>query len=1099
MSSNTRASRSASRYSSPAHPPPHAAAAAGGLNGTLEAAGSKGPVNEGSRAFMARWLEPAVQARPSFEEAGLMRHGVLENMAPLGALPKPKRPSGETGGTVVRKIILRPSGSAANSSSPAITNNTTTTTTTTTGAAAAATGAPVTAATSTSTTSTAQDTSMPDAHRAQQKSPPTSPPPPASPVQVAPARRKSLPTAKVMEAEGDDDDEYDPKGENSRRRRSKRVSMPARKARRGSVIMAKTEAPVRSTPKKRPARVDPEDRALTDKVVEVAVDEALKHYRYPTAWALRTLYDERRDEAEFVAMVEDVFKQTADAETMQQFSRLMEEKKREGKRDNQGCYYFVPPTTNSRFTPHKPKPAPYAGLLRTSSSGDDSAEATPGGTAEPTAAAAAAAAATPGAGETRAAKKAKLSHASVDAVASASPAAAAATTPRKAGSDSKVGTVVVNVRTPRSSRSKRHARRESGSSISSLSSAMSLSSPEISAASLRGAAARAKTKIKMTKSTATTAGAGSHQRRAARHRDRDDEDDGDGDSNNNHRHRHHHHHGHNHNHNHNDEEEDGNDDVMQTSPSLKLRRGGGGAGGVAATTPGPAGPQSHHHADAPKSQPITTRGKTLASSKQHAVSNASESNSPTLPPHHRSSGRTRSHRTPAVDDASTMPGRLATSDAPELFPNLPVKAASSSAKAAKDPPMHGAEDADESFWDRRRDARRVTNGYTAHDSAVRGSREEALATPVRTTRKTRQSLAAAVTAPPSTRATRSASKRPAEDVVERTDSPAAFSWQGDGGSVLGSRAATPTLRPAKKQRTGLRVKSSPVKKKGGTAAGVPRSLGEANATLNNGAPKDSTSDNDEYCSACGNAGDVVCCDGCPRSFHFECVDMVPSEDLPDEWYCNECLIRRFPSRVPVHRGIFASALNHLEKSIPRAFSLPKRIQNRFEGVKAGADGDYEDVVANKTAKKRNGYDELPDFFKQREDGQAVLCHACQRPATEIRSIIPCSACPLYWHIDCLDPPLAVPPVLKAWRCPAHVDDILIEVPSLAPAHRFRKVKAAQAIAPALSRGLKNNGHIEIEWSEEPDDADDSGWPDAQSFGRTYKLAAKGVVLDFIEQ
>jgi len=150
-------------------------------------------------------------------------------------------------------------------------------------------------------------------------------------------------------------------------------------------------------------------------------------------------------------------------------------------------------------------------------------------------------------------------------------------------------------------------------------------------------------------------------------------------------------------------------------------------------------------------------------------------------------------------------------------------------------------------------------------------------------------------------------------------------------------------------------------------------------------------------------------------------------------------------------------------------------------------------------RKRNGYDELPDFFKQREDGQAVLCHACQKPATEIRSIIPCSACPLYWHIDCLDPPLAVPPVLKTWRCPAHVDDILIEVPSLAPAHRFRKVKAAQAIAPALSRGLKNNGHIEIEWSEEADDADDSGWPDAQSFGRTYKLPAKGVVLDFIEQ
>ncbi|PNY26867.1 Uncharacterized protein TCAP_03203 [Tolypocladium capitatum] len=290
-----------------------------------------------------------------------------------------------------------------------------------------------------------------------------------------------------------------------------------------------------------------------------------------------------------------------------------------------------------------------------------------------------------------------------------------------------------------------------------------------------------------------------------------------------------------------------------------------------------------------------------------------------------------------------------------------------------------------------------------------------------------------------------------------------------------------------------------LKKKGGTAAGVPRSMSEANSTLNNGAPKDPTSDNDEYCSACGNAGDVVCCDGCPRSFHFECVDMVQSEDLPDEWYCNECLIRRFPSRVPVHKGLFASALNNLEKSIPRAFSLPKKVQNRFEGVKAGADGDYEDVVVNKTARKRNGYDELPDFFKQREDGQAVLCHACQRAATEIRAIIPCSVCPFHWHIDCLAPPLAVPPVLKTWRCPAHVDDVLVEVPSLAPAHRFRRVKGTQAIAPAVSRGLKNNGHVEIDWNDEPEEPEGSGWPDPHSFGRIFKLPAKGVILDFIEQ
>lgn len=78
--------------------------------------------------------------------------------------------------------------------------------------------------------------------------------------------------------------------------------------------------------------------------------------------------------------------------------------------------------------------------------------------------------------------------------------------------------------------------------------------------------------------------------------------------------------------------------------------------------------------------------------------------------------------------------------------------------------------------------------------------------------------------------------------------------------------------------------------------------------------------------------------------------MVQAEELPDEWYCNECLVRKYPSRVPVHKGIFGSALNNLEKSIPRAFSLPRKLQYRFEGVKAGADGDYEEIASKQQAR-----------------------------------------------------------------------------------------------------------------------------------------------------
>ena len=141
----------------------------------------------------------------------------------------------------------------------------------------------------------------------------------------------------------------------------------------------------------------------------------------------------------------------------------------------------------------------------------------------------------------------------------------------------------------------------------------------------------------------------------------------------------------------------------------------------------------------------------------------------------------------------------------------------------------------------------------------------------------------------------------------------------------------------------------------------------------------------------------------------------------------------------------------------------------------------------------------PTSSSSAKTGKPFSAISARSPATDVRAIIPCSACPLHWHIDCLEPPLAVPPVLKTWRCPAHVDDVLGEAPLLAPAHRFRRVKGSQVITPAITRGVRNNGHVEIDWTDEPEEPNGSSWPDPASFGRTYKLPVRSVVLDFIEQ
>ncbi len=88
---------------------------------------------------------------------------------------------------------------------------------------------------------------------------------------------------------------------------------------------------------------------------------------------------------------------------------------------------------------------------------------------------------------------------------------------------------------------------------------------------------------------------------------------------------------------------------------------------------------------------------------------------------------------------------------------------------------------------------------------------------------------------------------------------------------------------------------------------------------------------------------MVCCDGhdCTRSFHFKCVDPPLIDDLPDEWFCNEC---NAPSRpVEDYQGLFGQLFYQLDSKCPRAFSLPGPIRDYFENVKTGTEGEYEEV------------------------------------------------------------------------------------------------------------------------------------------------------------
>lgn len=67
---------------------------------------------------------------------------------------------------------------------------------------------------------------------------------------------------------------------------------------------------------------------------------------------------------------------------------------------------------------------------------------------------------------------------------------------------------------------------------------------------------------------------------------------------------------------------------------------------------------------------------------------------------------------------------------------------------------------------------------------------------------------------------------------------------------------------------------------------------------------------------------------------------------------------------------------------------------------------------------------------------------------------------------------------------------------LGPAHRLRKIKDSQPIAPSFPRGSRNYGNIEIE-NDPSDEEEDSGFFEESSFGKVYKLPEQGLKLDFI--
>ncbi|KAH7409962.1 hypothetical protein DE146DRAFT_775188 [Phaeosphaeria sp. MPI-PUGE-AT-0046c] len=315
-------------------------------------------------------------------------------------------------------------------------------------------------------------------------------------------------------------------------------------------------------------------------------------------------------------------------------------------------------------------------------------------------------------------------------------------------------------------------------------------------------------------------------------------------------------------------------------------------------------------------------------------------------------------------------------------------------------------------------------------------------------------------------------------------------------SAAGTRPSTPAAGPAPKRLklthgNTARTKRSPVKNRdGGPIAGV--------AYVNGG--------------------------GASRQLGPDDNDPVSATQIPEPKSSADEAADSYVSLGPLFKS--------LERTNPRAFALPQTIQGLFEGVSARADGSYSEEVKKFPLAKNSGYGyQKPDYTKVFDaDQKPILCTQCGTSSGQKRQMLKCDFCHAHWHLDCLDPPLANPPHISleasqrdAWRCPRHIehdyrsgqlfqndlnglDDV--EMVDAAPvarvARKIRKRKHPKVVEPTFSRGMRNNGLIDI-INDSDDETDGEGnyvfGPDDPKDlnSKVFRIPEKGLILDFVSK
>ncbi|EPY54152.1 Clr6 histone deacetylase associated PHD protein- 2 Cph2 [Schizosaccharomyces cryophilus OY26] len=244
--------------------------------------------------------------------------------------------------------------------------------------------------------------------------------------------------------------------------------------------------------------------------------------------------------------------------------------------------------------------------------------------------------------------------------------------------------------------------------------------------------------------------------------------------------------------------------------------------------------------------------------------------------------------------------------------------------------------------------------------------------------------------------------------------------------------------------------------------------------------------NNDFCSACHGSGNFLCCETCPNSFHFSCIDPpIEETNLPDgAWYCNNCRYRSLYGEGSDQED----TEEKVKKEEDSMFQLPYAIRSYFQGIGIGVFGEYleTDSIKQSRAGRKNIMDDRDAFLLRDQNGAPVCCYHCQSSVLPSQSMVVCDYCLSYWHPDCLSPPLStLPSSIRKWKCPNHAEHVT---------PRYRLPRRAKVIDVGLPRGFKNRGNIIIDDREDRESIQTIQWQ-----GKIRVVPTKAFKLNFLEQ